>query len=63
MGSNVITIYKVTLPSFIVWPGKVSVHIAYTEFAAQQFIDDYPNRWLVPYMKIEPEEIIAYETD
>jgi len=60
--TTIVTIYKVTLPAFI-WPGKVTLKIAYTEFAAQQFITDYPNRWIIPWMQVEKEEVIVYDTD
>ena len=60
--TTVVTVYKVNLPAFI-WPGKVTLKICYTEFAAQQFITDYPNRFLIPFMTVEKEEIICYETD
>ena len=61
MSTKIITIYKVTLPSWVVWPGKVTVNISYTELAAREFIKIYPNKFLAAWMTVEEEEIIAYE--
>jgi len=62
--TNIVLIYKVTLPSWVCWPGVVTLNISYTRAAAEQFIEDYPNKWMVPWMKIETQEIIQYqETD
>jgi hypothetical protein len=61
--TQVVTIYKVTLPSWVVWPGKVTVKNCYTRECAQEFIENYPNRWLAYWMTIEQEEVICFETD
>lgn len=61
--SQIVSIYKVTIPSWIVWPGKVTLYIAYTEVACEEFIKNYPNKLLTPYMRIETQEIIIYNTD
>lgn len=59
--AEIIKIYKVTLPSWVVWPGKVIVEVTYTQGAAQAFIDAYPNKWLASMMKIEEQELIAHK--
>ncbi len=62
--AEIITVYNVTIPSWVVWPWKVIVNVSYTREAAEQFIEDYPNRFLVPFMRIESQEIRAFrETD
>lgn len=62
--NDLITVFKVVLPSFVVWPGKVTVNISYTRAAAEDFILYYPNRWMAYYMTIEEQEIMVLrETD
>lgn len=61
--SEIFYVYKVVMPSWFIWPGRVSLHVSYTYHGAQQFIEDYPNKWLAPYLTIEPQELIAYEID
>jgi hypothetical protein len=61
---DLLVVYKVMLPTWVLWPGKVTLNISYTYQAAQQFIEDYPNKFLTPWMTIETQEIISYrETD
>ncbi len=61
--TEIISLFVVTLPSFVVWPGKVILHISYTKEGAQRFMDDYPGRHLVLWMSIEEREIICYGRD
>ncbi len=58
--SDIINLFVVTLPSFVVWPGKVILHISYTKTDAWYFIDNYPLRYLAEWMKIEEREIVCY---
>jgi len=61
--AQIITLYHVTMPSIVVWPGKVTLNVSYTRAAATQFISDYPLKYLTPWMMIEEKEIIMHETD
>ncbi len=61
--TNIVKVYKVTMPTWFMWPGKVTLHISYTLIAAQDFIDAYPNKFITPWLSIEEQEIIAYDTD
>ena len=60
---NIVTVYQVILPSWFIWPGKVSLDTFYTRAAAEDYIDTYPLKYLSPYMSIEKKEIIIYDTD
>ena len=52
------------LPSWVCWPGKVTLNVSYTEETAKQYIEDYPNKWMAMFMFIETQEIIIHrETD
>lgn len=61
--TNIVTVYKVTVPTYFVWPGSVVFAIKYTRAAAEQFVEDYPNKVLAYWMNIETEDIYCYETD
>jgi len=61
--SEIIVVYVVELPSVVVHPGKVILHIAYTRQAAKEFINSYPLKYLIPWMSVRTHEIIARETD
>lgn len=58
------TIYKVVMPSFLAWPAThVTLHIAFTEAGALNYIDNYPNIFTRHLLQIEPQLIVIRETD
>lgn len=61
--TRMLTIYKVVLPSWVVYPGEVILKVFYTKEAAVQYIETYPLKYLTPWMTIKEEEIIIFGTD
>jgi hypothetical protein len=61
---EVMTVYKVTIPNWCIWPGIITLKVCMTREAAQQYIDEYPNPFLRAYLTIEEEQTaVPYETD
>lgn len=59
-----VKIYKVCLPSYYAWPpGNVILKVAYDLESAKKYVENYPNPFLRPWLKIEIEEQYQGDTD
>lgn len=61
---GIVKIYKVCLPSYYAWPpGNVILTVTYDLESAKKYIEEYPNLFLRPWLKIEVDEQYRGETD
>lgn len=59
-----VNIYKVCMPMYMVWPQiEVSLGIFFTEEGANRFIEEYPNLFIKPFLKVKMETVSFSETD
>lgn len=59
-----VKVYKVCVPSYYAWPpGEIILKISYTREDAENYIKEYPNVFLRPWLTIKEEHIDVRETD
>ena len=59
-----VNVYKVCMPMYMTWPKtEVTLGIFFSEESAEKFIEDYPNLFIRPFLKVKMETITYMETD
>lgn len=59
-----VNVFKVCMPMYMTWPQtEVSLGVFFTEESAQKFVDEYPNLFIKPFLKIKMETVTYTETD
>jgi len=59
-----VNIYKVCMPMYMTWPQtEVTLKVFFDPQSARKFIEDYPNLFVKPFLKIKKETVSYIDTD
>ena len=57
-----LTVYKVAIPNWCIWPWIITLKVCMTRESAQEYIDAYPNPFLRGYLTIEEEQSVINDS-